>query len=123
MTLTRAIANRRKLKLFGRPYAVNLKREVQSVKSYERRLAKIEAARPRLFADILALIGRHAFFDEITDHERERYCCYIGVDRRVFEEVNQAVAGNLHVLLRQIEPPTPDELRSVIEELEIIINQ
>ena len=93
------------------------------MKNYTRRLAKIEAARPRLFADILALIGRHAFYDEINDNERERYCCYIGVDRRVFEEVNRAVVGDLHVILRQIEPPTPDELRSVIEELEIIINQ
>ena len=93
------------------------------MKNYQRRLAKIEAASPRLWADIIALIGRHAFFDEITDHERERYCCYVGIDRRIFEEVSQAVAGNLHVQLRQIEPPTPDELRSVIEELEIIINQ
>lgn len=123
MTLTRAIPNRRKLKPFGRRYAVNLKSEVLTVKNYTRRLAKIEAARPRLWADIIALIGRHAFFDEITDHERERYCCYVGIDRRIFEEVNRAVVGDLHVILRQIEPPTPDELRSVIEELEIIINQ
>ena len=88
------------------------------MKSYERRLAKIEAACPRLFADILALIGRHAFYDELNEHQRERYCGFIGADRRVFEEVNQAVVGDLHVILRQIEPPTPEELRQITADIE-----
>ena len=92
------------------------------MKSYQKRLIALETASPA-FADVLKLIRRGARYDELNDQQKSRYCSMIGTPRRVYEEIELAVVGDLHTLLQKIEPPTPDELRSVIEELEIIINQ
>ena len=116
MTLTRAIPNRRKLKPFGRRYAVNLKSEVLTVKNYTRRLAKIEAASPA-FADVLKLIRRGARYDELNDQQKSRYCSMIGTPRRVYEEIELAVVGDLHILLQKFDPPTLEELKSIVDEL------
>lgn len=85
--------------------------------SIERRLARLEAARPRLFADILALIDRRAYYDELTPKEQTRYCEYIGVPKQTFEDCNMKVLGDLHVTLAKIDPPTPEELEQLVEDV------
>ena len=92
------------------------------MKNYQRRLAKIEAASPA-FADVLKLIRRGARYDELNDQQKSRYCSMIGTPRKVYEEIELAVVGDLHTLLQKIDPPTPEELRDIIEEHEIIINE
>ena len=92
------------------------------MKTYQRRLKALEAASPA-FADVLKLIRRGARYDELDDQQKSRYCALLGTPQKVYEEIELAVVGDLHTLLQKFEPPTPDELRSVVEELEIIINQ
>ena len=87
------------------------------MKNYQRRLAKIEAASPA-FADVLKLIRRGARYDELNDQQKSRYCSMIGTPRKVYEGVELAVVGDLHILLQKFDPPTPDELKEIIDELE-----
>lgn len=86
------------------------------MKNYQRRLAKIEAASPA-FADVLKLIRRGARYDELNDQQKSRYCSMIGTPRKVYEQIELAVVGDLHTLLQKFEPPTPDELKEIIDEL------
>lgn len=88
------------------------------MRSYEKRLAKLETKRHLPYADIFALIESHSFYDEISGIEQAQYCEYIGIDRRAFEEINHAVLGDLHVKLRRVEAPAPDELRQIMTEIE-----
>ncbi len=76
----------------------------------ETRLAKLEAASPPDFNDVLVLIRRGAFYDELTDGERDAYCRYHEVDRGAAEQIELCVNGNLHFPLKRKERPlTPDE--------------
>lgn len=90
--------------------------------SIERRLARLEAARPRLFADILALIDRRAYYDELTPKEQARYCEFIGIEKKAFEDCNMMVLGDCHVMLEKIDPPTPEELSQIIQDVQDYVN-
>ena len=92
------------------------------MKTYQRRLKALETASPA-FADVLKLIRRGARYDELDDQQKSRYCSMIGTPQKVYEGVELAVVGDLHTLLQKFEPPTPEELRDIIEEHEIIINE
>ena len=92
------------------------------MKTYQRRLKALEAASPA-FADVLKLIRRGARYDELNDQQKSRYCALIGTPQKVYEEIELAVVGDLHTLLQKFDPPTPEELRDIIEEHEIIINE
>ena len=97
------------------------------MKSYTRRLERLERVIPAdSFPDIAELVHNVAFYDELATEQRQRYMNFLEMlSLDLYEEIHLAVGGDLHFQLEkgQIEPPTPDELRSVIEELEIIINQ
>lgn len=88
------------------------------MRSFDRRLARLEAAQPRLFADVLTLIARHAYYDEITPQEQARYCEFIGIEKKAFEDCNLMVLGDCHIMLEKIDPPTPDELAAIIDEVQ-----
>lgn len=90
--------------------------------SIERRLARLEAARPRLFADILALIDRRAYYDELTPKEQARYCEFVGIEKNAFEKCNMMVLGDCHVMLAKIDPPTPEELAQIIQDVQDYVN-
>ena len=86
-----------------------------------RRLTDIEKNVQKItkFAPIIAAIKYHIYYDKLPkDEYRTLYCEYIGVDRKVFEEVNLMVLGDLHIMCEDIKPPpTPEELQSIIDEL------
>lgn len=88
------------------------------MRNFDRRLARLEAAQPRLFADVLTLIARHAYYDEITPQEQARYCEFIGIEKKAFEDCNLMVLGDCHIMLEKIDPPTPDELAAIIDEVQ-----
>ena len=92
------------------------------LKSYKKRLERLEAPRRQPFADILALIEKHCLYDEITDEQRTRYCQYIGISQAIFEEINLQVVGDTSVYLRRLETPTAEELKEIIAELEQTIS-
>lgn len=88
------------------------------MRSITARLTRLEAARPRLFADVLSLIAHHAYYDEITPKERTRYCEYIGIEQKVFEDVNQMVLGDQHIMLTKFDVPSSAELEAIINEVQ-----
>ena len=87
------------------------------MKTYQRRLKALEAASPA-FADVLKLIRRGARYDELNDQQKSRYCALIVTPQKVYEEIELAVVGDLHTLLQKFDPPTPDELKEITDELE-----
>ena len=87
------------------------------MKTYQRRLKALETASPA-FADVLKLIRRGARYDELNDQQKSRYCSMIGTPQKLYEEITLDVVGDLHILLQKFDPPTPDELKEIVDELE-----
>ena len=88
------------------------------MRSFDRRLARLEVAQPRQYADVLALIARHAYYDEITPNEQARFCEYCGLQKRAFEDCNTMVLGNCHIMLEKVDKPTPEEFEQLIIDIE-----
>lgn len=87
--------------------------------NYAGRLKKIEERTKTVDAHILVLIREGAFYDEITDEERDAYCVYRGCNRRAMEDIQNAVNLSLHFQLeRKPKPPTREELAERIEEVQ-----
>ncbi|MBR3968609.1 MAG: hypothetical protein IKJ93_03370 [Clostridia bacterium] len=71
------------------------------------------------YAPIIVAIDKHIHYDELPkDEYKTLYCEYIGIDRETFEKVAVMVLGDLHIILRKIEPPTDKELQAIIAEVE-----
>ena len=86
-----------------------------------KRLENIEAYIEMLtkYAPIIVAIDKHIHYDELPkDEYKTLYCEYIGIDREIFEKVSEMVLGDLHIILRKIEPPTDKELQEIIAEVE-----
>ena len=86
-----------------------------------KRLDNIEAHIEMLtkYAPIIVAIDKHIHYDELPkDEYKTHYCEYIGIDRETFEKVAVMVLGDLHIILRKIEPPTDKELQAIIAEVE-----
>jgi len=86
-----------------------------------KRLDSIEAHIEMLtkYAPIIVAIDKHIHYDELPkDEYKTLYCEYIGIDRETFEKVAVMVLGDLHIILRKIEPPTDKELQAIIAEVE-----
>ena len=69
-------------------------------------------------------IWRKAYYDELTEEEKDAYCNYRGYDRKAMEDVETMIKGNLHfVITKKPKPPTQKELQERIEEVqEYILN-
>ncbi len=85
------------------------------MKSYTRRLERLEAPNRQPFPDVLALVAAGCRYADLTDNQRERYAEYWGVARDALEEVETAVVGSLDFPLERKEP---QELKTVIADLE-----
>lgn len=86
-----------------------------------KRLDNIEAHIEMLtkYAPIIVAIDKHIHYDELPkDEYKTLYCEYISIDRETFEKVAVMVLGDLHIILRKIEPPTDKELQAIIAEVE-----
>ena len=86
-----------------------------------KRLDNIEAHIEMLtkYAPIIVAIDKHIHYDELPkDEYKTLYCEYIGIDRETFEKVAVMVLGDLHIILRKIEPPTDKDLQAIIAEVE-----
>ena len=87
----------------------------------EKRLEEIEAQIEKFtrYAPIIVAIDKHIHYDELTkDEYKTLYCEYIGINREIFEKVATMIIGDLHIILRKIEPPTDEELQAIITESE-----
>ena len=84
----------------------------------ESRLRKLENSPKHEYSDVLELIRQGAFYDELTEEQKDRYCSYMNVkDRRAFEEVQtcifelyeEEVENPLHFQLTYKEKPLTKE--------------
>lgn len=72
--------------------------------NYRRQLEKLTpTADKEKLARLSYLIEKGAFYDEISDEDKELYLSYAmpGIGRKAFEEVNIAVLGHNHVILEK----------------------
>lgn len=71
-----------------------------AIDSIKRRVARLEEKASvqdhQELARVAALIAAGAYYDELTDEEKDLYCKYKQVERAIFEEVEDAVTGTLH---------------------------
>ena len=72
-----------------------------------KRLDKIQSLRGSDASRILQLIDSGAFYDEISEAEKDLYCEYRHFDRYGMEEVEQLVNGTLHFRLERTPAPEP----------------
>lgn len=74
------------------------------------------------FAPIHVAIRKHLFYDELPEEWRDLYCQYVGIDRAVMEHIMLTAVGGLNFILRDIEKPTPEELKDIIAWVESRVN-
>ena len=93
-------------------------------RKFDARLNAVEqtAAMLTKFAPIHIAIRRALFYDELPEDWRDLYCEYVGIDRAVMEHIMLTAVGDLHFVLRDIERPTPEELKEIIAEGEQMVN-
>lgn len=84
----------------------------------ESRLDRLESSRGA-FGDIIALIRQGAFYDELTDEQRQQYALYKGVSPKALEDVELAVNGTLHFKIERNSPS--DSIAATAAELEQLI--
>ena len=89
--------------------------------SIKARLAKLQQEGDS-FPDVLRWIAEGCIYDELADTERARYAAYWNTTPRVLEELELAATGTLHKPLeRRPKPPTQEEHREIIKELERMV--
>ena len=94
-------------------------------RKFDARMRAIEQKTAMLtrFAPVHVSIRKHLFYDELPeDSWRDLYCEYVGIDRTVMEHIMLTAVGDLHFILRDIEKPTPEELKEIIAEVEQMVN-
>ena len=68
---------------------------------------------------VAAAISRKAYYDELTEEEKNAYCAYIGSDREAMETVEEGVTGTLHFIVERKEKPlTEVQLQARVQEIE-----
>lgn len=82
------------------------------------RLDRLEAVRGS-FGEIIALIRQGAYYDELTDEQRQQYALYKGVSHKAIEDVELAVNGTLHFPLERNSPS--DSIAATAAEVEQLI--
>lgn len=96
-------------------------------KTVRNRLKRLEDASEGNYTEIIQLIKSGAFYDELTDDQKDMYCQYRDFDRQAFEDVSTVMLETMHIML-EIKPPkmTPEEERKhvaeVAKEIESILN-
>ena len=76
------------------------------------------------FRHLAHLIRSGAYYDELTDAEKDEYCLYCDVSRNVFETVTFTVLETLHTPLEfKKPPPTAAELEKTIQEVQEYIEE
>lgn len=92
------------------------------MKYISKRLERLEQKAKPEHTEIIERIKSGAFYDELTEIEKDAYCDYKEVEREVFEEVNLCVLESLHVKLEmKNKPPTKKQFIETVKEVEKMI--
>ena len=99
------------------------------MRSVDSRLKKLENVKSRAFSDVLSLIREGRYYDELDDHQKDRYFQYHGHDRKATEEVYTMICSSfdrdpLHFKLEyKKRPPTRAEFEERVREVEAIFRE
>lgn len=96
-----------------------------AISEIKRRIDKVERENAADHTDlnILKLIRAGAYYDELTEEEKELYAQHWKIERKTLEDVNVNVIGSLHFQLTRLVPArTLSRLDEHIQEVEKIIN-
>lgn len=96
-----------------------------AISEIRRRIDKLErdTAADGTNLRILELIRAGAYYDELTDEEKELYAQHWNTDREALEEVNTLAVGSLHFqLTRLVQTRTIKRLNERIQEVGEIVN-
>lgn len=98
-----------------------MKENARRIKRMEARLNDTTAGN---LGRLAGLIAQGAFYDELTEEEKNAYCSYRGFDREAMETVEQMVTGTLHFQIeRKPRPLTEAELKERAEEVQEYMNK
>lgn len=89
--------------------------------NFRNRIKKAQARTKNLesMERIAALIAAGAYYDELTDDEKNTYCDYLGSERYALETLHEYFNGNLHFKLeRKPKPLTDLEFKERVREVE-----
>ena len=88
------------------------------------RIRKAQARSGEGLHHIAELIQAGAYYDAITDEEKEMYAEYRAIDRASLEELELLTGGSLHFKLeRKPAPPTREQFSKNLDELEKIVDK
>ena len=96
-----------------------------AISEIKRRLKKVEEGTAADGTDlhILELIRAGAYYDELTEEEKELYAQHWKTDRDTLEEVNTLTLGSLHFRLTRLIPTrTIKRLNEHIQEVAEIVD-
>ena len=92
------------------------------MRNIERRLTRLEIQKGEQYSDVLALIKKGKYYDELTEAERERYAQYYysgNVTAKTIKTMHEMMGISLHFKLeRKPKPPTPEEMEQRRREIE-----
>ena len=97
------------------------------MRNIEHRLKRLEQRKGEQFTDVLVLIKKGKYYDELTEAQQERYAqYYYGFSRQslnefinVFRDKQTTEAEAMHFLLeKKPKPPTPEEMEQRRIEIE-----
>lgn len=93
------------------------------MRNIEKRLSRLEGKHLPDAAIVEQWIATGRFYDDLSDEEKGMYCSYKLIDREVFEEVEEAVTGTLHLLLEKNKRTklTKAEKNRIIQEIEAMV--
>lgn len=94
------------------------------LESIKRRINKVQnnTSNGEALAMVAGAIDRKAYYDELTEEEKNAYCAYYGTEREALEEVNGFILGTLHFPVERKEKPlTEAQFRERVEEVEALV--
>lgn len=95
-----------------------------TLESIKRRINKVQnnTSNGEALAMVAGAIDRKAYYDELTEEEKNAYCAYYGTEREALEEVNRYILGTLHFQVeRKAEKLTETQFRERVREVEEIM--
>ena len=85
--------------------------------------AQANAHAGEMLLSIAKMLENGAYYDELTDNEKNVYCAYYGIDRQDLEALNGYVLGNLHFKIeRRPGKITETQFRDNVREVEAIVS-
>ena len=88
------------------------------------RKAQVNATAGGSLGLVADAIARGAYYDEMTEEEKNAYCDYHGFDRDAMERLEVLITGTLHFQAeKKPKPPTQAEFEASVREVERLMNE